>query len=77
MSGVFQSRLELTLLMLAAIGFLFVAYKWGLTGGGGGVAYKHKNPINFWLGVAINVLVVLGCIAALVDSFVRPGQFRM
>jgi hypothetical protein len=72
-----RDRLELVVIVLAGAGFLFIALRWGFVGGGGGVSYREKSPINFWLGVAVNVIIVVGALAALTDSFVRPDQFHM
>jgi hypothetical protein len=72
-----QDRLELMLILIAAAVLLFIALRWGFVGGGGGVAYREKNPVNFWLGVALNAIILVGAVIGLTESFVRPDQFHM
>ena len=61
-----------TIFVLSAA-MVFVALRYGIVGGGGGVTKRQEQPVLFWLGVAIVTFIMLGARAALISSIVT-GQ---
>jgi cytochrome c biogenesis protein CcdA len=50
---------------------LFIALKYGLVGGGGGVTSKQEQPIQYWIGVAVAALLTLASLVVL-GAELRP-----
>jgi hypothetical protein len=46
---------------------LFVALKYGIVGGGGGVTSRKDKPILYWFGVAVVALMTGGALVIIVS----------
>lgn len=58
----------LLLLFLASAALLFIAFRYGLVGGGGGVTFRKEQPTLYWLGVVVVGLSTVLAFVALVSS---------
>jgi hypothetical protein len=59
------------LALLLSASMLFIALKYGLVGGGGGVTSKQERPILYWIGVAVTALLTLASLVVL-GAELRP-----
>jgi hypothetical protein len=65
------------MVMKAALAFvlsatmLFIALKYRLVGGGGGVTSEQEQPILYWVGVAVAALLTLASLVVL-GAELRP-----
>jgi hypothetical protein len=53
------------LALVLSASMLFIALKYGLVGGGGGVTSKQEQPILYWIGVAVAALLTLASLVVL------------
>lgn len=63
--------IELLLIFLFSAALFFVALKYGIVGGGGGVTERRERPIAYWIGVAVTGLITIGALIALASSTLR------
>lgn len=56
--------------------WLYAALRHGIVGGAGGVSRRQQQPISFWIGVALNLLIALGAGGVLVWTIFSGGTVK-
>ena len=66
----------LVVVSLGSAGLLYVALRYGIVGGGGGVSRRQEQPISYWIGVGVVSLVLVGALVALISTTFFGGTVR-
>ena|SRR6185312_16616149 len=62
--------------LLVSSAWLYAALRYGIVGGAGAVSRRQEQPISYWIGVGLNVLIALGCVVALVMTMFFGGTAK-
>ena len=62
-------RSEMIIAIVAGLLVLFIAFKFGDIGGGGSGANRQRNPITFWMGVVMTIILIIVALGVLISTF--------
>ena len=60
----------LVVFLICAV-LLYVALRYGVVGGGGGVSRREEQPVSYWIGIALLSFLTLVALIGLVLPFFR------
>jgi len=60
----------LVVFLICAV-LLYVALRYGVVGGGGGVSRREEQPVSYWIGIALLSFLTLAALIGLVLPFFR------
>lgn len=66
----------LVLIFLVSSAWLYAALRHGIVGGAGAVSRRQEQPISYWIGVGLNLLIALGAAAALASTTFFGGTVK-
>jgi len=68
--------LALVLIFLVSSAWLYAALRHGFVGGTGAISRRQEQPVSYWLGVGLNLLIALGAAAVLVSTTFFGGTVK-